>query len=414
MQANIRSHTPKLSAGWKKNLYAIWIAEFIAIVGFNTSVPIVPFFFSELGVSDPRELRIWVGVSQALTSITLAIFAPIWGKIADSYGRKPMLLRAMVGGIFVMGLMGFSSSPLMFVVLRTLQGAITGTVAAATVLVASTIPREEAGYGLGLLQTAVFIGSSVGPMLGGIISDIADLRTTFFITSGLLAAGSIIIICFVHEDFERKPVAGSFWKRIIPDFSPLKASRELSILLILVGVIQGSGSVISPVLPLYIQEMTPDATLVGSTTGLIIGLSALASALASAGIGKVSRRMGYRRTLISCTLGAGLLTVPQGFVSTPTQLLVLRVCGGIFLGGTIPSINAMIALRADPEKQGSIYGLSTSISAVGTALGPMMGSGIAAFAGFPPIFVVTSGFLGAAALLVAAGTTVREKTVKTP
>jgi len=404
MRLSVSEHTSSPAISWKRNLYAIWIAEFIAIIGFNTSVPIIPFYLQDLGIHDPQKLKIWVGISQALVSVAVAIFAPIWGKVADIYGRKPMLLRAMIGGVFVMGLMGFSTSPLMLVVLRTIQGAITGTVAAATVLVASTLPREQTGYGLGLLQTAVFLGTSVGPMLGGMISDIAGCRMTFFITAGLLAVGSCIIIFFVKEDFERKPVTESFFRQIIPDFSPIKASKELSILLILMGVVQGANSVVSPVLPLYIQEMSPDATLVGSTTGLIIGLSGLASALAAAGIGKVSRRLGYRRVLLSCTLGAGLLTLPQGFVDTPMQLLVFKIGGGIFLGGTMPSINAMIALRADPEKQGSIYGLSTSISAVGTSVGPMVGSGIAAIAGFPPIFIVTAGILGLASLFVAGGT----------
>jgi MFS family permease len=150
----------------------------------------------------------------------------------------------------------------MFVVLRTLQGAITGTVAAATVLVASTIPREEAGYGLGLLQTAVFIGSSVGPMLGGIISDIADLRTTFFITSGLLAAGSFIIICFVHEDFDE---TGSWFLRSgLSGFLAAKGIQELSILLIRPGgdSSQDRSSACTP--PVHPGD-TPVATLVGST-----------------------------------------------------------------------------------------------------------------------------------------------------
>ncbi len=371
---------------WKRNLYVIWIAEFLALAGFSTSMPIIPFFLQDLGVTDPVRLKYLVGLSNSVGSITLAIFAPIWGRLADSYGRKPMFLRALIGGMILYFLMGFSRTPGQLILYRALQGVVTGTVAAATVLVASTVPKEEAGFGLGLLQTAVFMGSSIGPLLGGTISDFYGHRTAFFSTAAILLVSAFLVFRFVSDNFVPPPkdsVRRKFsLKSIIPDFSPLRESRELLILVLAVAIVQISNSVVTPILPLFIQDMTPENTLVGSMTGLVLGAGALAAALAAAGIGKVSFRFGYRRSLLFCMIGAACFAVPQGLSATPIQLLLFRILGGVFLGGTMPSINAMIALRTDTKRQGSIYGLTSAVGSTGMAIGPVIGAAVSAAFGF--------------------------------
>ena len=168
---------------WKRTLYAVWAGEMLAIAGFSTSGPIIPFYLQDLGVLDPLRIKFLTGLINALPSLTFAVVAPMWGSLADNYGRKPMLLRAMFGGAVILVLQGFVTNPWQLLALRTLQGCITGTVAAATVLVASIAPPAETGYALGLLQMAIFLGSSLGPMFGGVISDIFSHRITFLATS---------------------------------------------------------------------------------------------------------------------------------------------------------------------------------------------------------------------------------------
>ncbi|MBN2050007.1 MAG: MFS transporter [Spirochaetales bacterium] len=376
---------------WKKNLYAIWIAEFLALVGFSTSYPIIPFYLQELGVTEPERLKIWVGLCTTGGSLSMAVFAPIWGKLADSFGRKLMLLRAMFGGAFAILLMGFVWHPAQLFILRVLQGILSGTVAAATVMVATTVPEEHAGYAMGLLQTAIFIGGSVGPMIGGIISDVFGYRINFFITAGFLLIAGTIIVKFVHEEFTPLPRSGHLLKAVIPDFSPLKESPELLVLVLSAGFIQAANQVSTPILPLFVQSMNVRMSMVASTSGFILGATALASAGAAASIGKASYRIGYRRTLLICLFGAACFAMPQAFSSTPGFLLVFRIFAGICIGGTMPSINAMIARRTDQGKQGSIYGISASFTSGGAALGPAIGSIIALAFGFAATFVGTGG-----------------------
>ncbi len=394
------------SSNWQKSLYAIFVAETIAIAGFSVSMPLLPFFIQEMGVRDPTSVKLWVGACNTAGSITLAIAAPIWGKIADSYGRRIMLLRAMFGGSILLGLTGLVTHPWQLLLLRTLQGTVTGTVAAANVLAASITPEDRKGYGLGLVQTAIFVGSAVGPMIGGIVLDISGPRVAFFVTAVCLMIGGVVVYRYVEEDFTKRPATRSFWRTVIPNFGVVAQSRTLVILLIVVCTTYISGSVIFPILPLFIQTITREPQTVGLVTGLIFGLGALSAALSSAALGRFSYQIGYRRLLLVCLVGATALYIPQALVTNPWQLLFLRIIGGAFLGGTMPSVNALIADRADKDRQGEIYGLSSSVGSGGMALGPVVGASVSIVWGYRGVFIVTALILlGTAAVLIFARST---------
>jgi DHA1 family multidrug resistance protein-like MFS transporter len=380
---------------WKRTFWAILVAEFLALAGFNTSIPIVPFFLEDdLGVTDPVALKIWVGLCQSIVSITLMVFAPIWGRLADTRGKRLMLVRATFGGMLVLALMGIVTRPWQLFALRGFQGMLTGTVAAATVLVAAIAPREQAGWALGLLQTGVYAGQSIGPAIGGVLSDLFGHRVNFAVSAVLLAAAGVIVLRFIPRDRPAAPATGAFWRQVVPDFTPLARNRELTAVLVVSGIVQAATSVVGPILPLFIQSMTPDAAGVASTTGLILGVTSVAAALAAAGVGRLSWRIGTERTLHLCLWGACLLVVPQAFSRTPLQLLFFRTIGALFLGGTMPAMNALVALRTDREHQGTVFGLSSSINSAGWALGPMVGASIAVGAGYPPVFLVTAAGVG--------------------
>lgn len=386
---------------WKRSFNAIWIAQALAIAGFATSAPIIPLFIHSIGVEDPAALNFWTGLTQAVSSIAMAVMAPIWGSLADSYGRRPMVLRAMIGGAILIGLLGITTSPWQVLVLRTLQGAFTGTVAASTVLTASMVPAAEVGYRLGLLQMAVYLGNSLGPLFGGVVADTLGLRVNFAATSGLLVIAAIIVATSVKEDFVPQPRSGSMLRNAVPDFSALKSAPMLGSLLSVVFAVQFAAAVVMPMLPLHIMEMTGTGTGAGSLSGAIIAAGSLSGALAAAAIGKVSGKIGYGRTLVFCLAGATAFYVPQGFVTTPWALLALRLGSGFFLGGTMPSVNALIAALADRSKQGSTYGLSSTMSSAGAALGPAIGASLATLTGYRSVFFATSAILGGISLSVA-------------
>lgn len=385
---------------WRRSYGALWVAELVAIMGFATSNPIIPLFLKDIGVSDPVRLNWWTGTISAVSSLMLALFAPIWGSLADSYGRKLMLLRAMFGGSLIMGLLAFATSPWQVLFLKALQGCITGTVAAATVLTTSIVPQEEIGYRLGLMQMAVFIGNSLGPLFGGVVTDLAGSRVNFILTAVFLLVAALVSLRLIREDFIPKPKSGSFLRNAIPDFGILAEKPALLPLMFTIFGVQFASAIVGQLMPLIIMSMNHKGTATGSLAGVIIGVASAAGALGSVAMGKVSRKTGYGRTLFTCILGACVFYMPQGFAREPWQLLILRACSGFFMGGTMPTVNALIADICDREKRGSTYGLSSSVSSSGMAFGPAAGAAIANIAGYPAVFFTTTVLLGIVGLSV--------------
>ena len=131
------------SGDWRRNMWAVWLGELFAIAGFNAAMPFLPYYVQELGVTAPGQVEIWTGLLSSGAAWTMAVMSPIWGALGDRFGRKLMLTRALFGGAVLIAAMAMASSVQHLLVLRTLQGAVTGTVAAAYTLVAASTPPNR-------------------------------------------------------------------------------------------------------------------------------------------------------------------------------------------------------------------------------------------------------------------------------
>jgi DHA1 family multidrug resistance protein-like MFS transporter len=384
---------------WKRNLYVIWVAELAAIAGFSVVMPFLPYYVQDLGITELHQVELWSGVLFAAQAVTMTIFSPIWGSLADRYGRKMMVQRAMFGGALVISLMGFVQNVWQLAALRAVQGMLTGTVPAATTLVASSAPRERSGYALGLLQMAVWIGASVGPLLGGLVADTWGYRAAFWVTGGLLFIAGLTVWRFVEEQFvppdrqKGRPGSG-FWDgiRLVARDHALLSVFSIRILVRL-GM-----RMLGPILPLFIQSLVPSSARVASMTGLISGAGAASSAVGALTLGRASDRIGYRRVLLVCTFLAAVLYVPQFFVVNPWQLLVLQALLGLVMSGVLASISALQANLAPEGHQGAVYGLDASVVSAANAVGPLLGASVAAALGLRVPFL-----LAAAIVFVASG-----------
>ncbi len=377
---------------WKRNLYVMWVAELVAIAGFAVVFPFLPYYVQELGVTDLHEVELWSGALFASQAVTMAIFAPIWGTLADRFGRKLMVQRAMFGGAIILAAMGFVQSVEQLVILRGIQGMITGTVPAATTLVASSAPRERSGYALGLLQMAVWAGASLGPLLGGIIADTWGYRAAFVVTGTLLFLAGLTVWRLVEEDFQ--PPEGKKGTPVSDLWHGLRlviASRRLLSLFSIRVCIRAAGRLVGPILPLFIQSLVPAQTRIASLTGLVSGVSAAMSAVGAVTLGRASDRLGYRRVLLTCAAGVALVYVPQYFVTTPWQLLVLQGALGLLMSGVLASTSALLANLAPEGRQGAVYGVDTSVVAAANAAGPMLGATAAAGLGLRVPFLLAAG-----------------------
>ncbi len=389
--------------GWTVTLYAVWFGEILALVGFSSRIPFLPFFLGDLGVTDVAGQTLWSGAINAAGAAAMAITAPIWGILADRYGRKPMLIRGLFGGALTVTLMGFATAPWQLVALRLVEGSMTGTVAAAAALVATSAPKRRMGYALGMVQTAVFAGAAGGPLIGGYLYDWAGARVAFWLAGAMLFGGGVVVALFAREQFTRsarQPLAEAGRWRRWQDSTAFLFSAAMLTMLAAIMVIRMVSMAMQPILPLFVQQLAPDSPDVATIAGIVLGASGFTSALAAAYFGRLGDRTGHRRVLGVSLIAAGIVYVPMAFVRDPWQLALLQGLLGITAGGLIPSANALITHLTPFEKRGAIFGLTAALGGVGGFVGPLLGALLATSFGFRATFVASGVLMLSIAVLV--------------
>ena len=294
---------------WKRNVYICTLAAFITSAGMSQLAPMLPLYIQSLGVDEPGQVARWAGIVFAMNFVTLAIFSPIWGRLSDRYGRKIMCLRAVVWlGVINFG-MGMAQQVWHLVVLRLMQGALSGFLATAMPLVSSESPKKRAGWALGLFFTGQISGSLIGPLLGGWLAETVGFRNTYFVV-GVMCFFSSLAILGIHET--RKPVNEN-----VVSYSNREAFRSLARPSLLYGIFlttftfQFSLMCVQPILTVYIAGLVPESDHIALISGAVFSSAGFASALFGSRLGALSDRIGAQKVLFCSLLVACLVSVPH-------------------------------------------------------------------------------------------------------
>ncbi len=382
---------------WQRTLYTMWFAQLMSIVGFSFVMPFLPFFIRELGNLNETQVPLWSGLTYALSPLMLCIFSPIWGSLADRHGRKLMVERAMFGAGAVMLIMAQVHSLYAFLALRMLQGCLAGTVVASTTLVCSITPRQRLGYSLGMMQMAVVSGSFLGPWLGGLMANEWGYRIPFLAAGMMLIAAGVGVLLFVQENFTPPEYCENGNHGMRQAFG----GKGLLALLSVFFFISFSASFVAPIFPLFVEKLAADVRVAG-IVGLLMGITGLAAGVSTVVVGRLSDRLGHKRTLVATTFFSGLLSLPHALVHSVAQLFGLRIGLGLAAGGTSPSINSIIGSSVSSDMYGRSYGISQSASSLGMAIGPLVGGLVTAALGLRWPFVIMGAMLMISSAMVAA------------
>jgi len=377
---------------WKKNLYIVFFAEMIVVTGMAFLIPFLPFYIKELGINDIDKVAQWSGLLMGAPALIMVIVSPFWGALADRIGRKHMIERAMFGGAITIFLMAWATNVYQLFLLRLLQGALTGTIAACTALISASSPSRKMGFSLGLLQTGIFLGNFFGPLLGGISADILGFRNSFRITAVLLFVSGCLIFFLVEENFTPSTIkkhALSLKKRITLLFN----NRQLLTMFFILFLVQFSVKIVSPIFPLFIETIISDTNTVSTTTGMIYAITGLMAAISAINVGKLIEKKPMTPFLIISLIGTGLFFLPQGYASNVIQLAIMRIGLGLFYGAIIPIANTIISLSTPSEHRGKVFGVSNSITFSGNIFGPIFGGFILTAFNFSVVFIFTGTLL---------------------
>jgi DHA1 family multidrug resistance protein-like MFS transporter len=375
---------------WQRTLYILFIAELFTAVGFSSIFPFLPLYVKSLGSSTGLDIEFLAGLVFSGQAVTMMIASPFWGALADRYGRKLMVERAMFGGTVILLMMAFVQNAEQLVILRTIQGLITGTVAAANAMAASIAPRHRMGYAMGLLQVGLGAGVALGPLIGGALADAYGYAAAFYVTSALLFASGLLVWRGAEEHFiPPDPIKvdrisfASRWRHIL-------AAPGVAVSYSLRFLTQFGRSTILPIAPLFIASLLTDQRWLNSFTGLVEGVSAVTTTISAGFLGRLGDRIGHHRILVVSALAGAVIYFFQSRINAAWQLLGLQALVGIALGGIVPAISALLARLTNPDEAGAVYGLDNAISSAGRALAPLLGSSVAIWFGLRAAFTATA------------------------
>lgn len=379
---------------WKINLIVLWFGMFLVNAGMTMITPFLSLYLAkDLGVVGEDAIGIWAGLIFAANFMTSFLFQPLWGKLADKYGRKIMLLRSSFGMAIVISLMGFAQTPWQLLLLRLLNGTISGFNPASIALISGTTPKNRMGFAMGLMQSGSVAGTILGPLIGGLLADWIGFRPIFYVVGVLLFVASLLAMFLVKETFNRQEAAH------VPQISVMEGLKELAKvpqLPALFGVtFLLQFAMISPMslLPLYVEKLHGTAVNIAFWAGLVSAVTGLSNMIASPFLGKLSDKVGAHRILTFALIGAALFLIPQAFVTSVWQLIVVRFLMGVFMGGLLPSVNALIRAYTPDGKESRAFGFNSSTLALGNMLGAVIGGFLAGFIGIEGLFILSGAFL---------------------
>ncbi len=375
--------------GWKKILIILAFNQLASTAGFSSVFPFLPLYVEELGSTTGLSIELLSGLVFSGQAFSMMIASPIWGALADRLGRKIMIERAAYSGTVLLLLMAFVNSAEQLVLLRTIQGLVTGVISANNALLASVAPRRQSGYAMGVLQMSLGVGIAIGPLMGGAIADALDYRSAFYVTAALLLVGGLVVTFGVREPDNRPDKDDELKFSFIQEWKNILTTSGVSITFVLRFLTQMARMMVIAILAFFARELITNEAQLNSTVGLMMGITSGAATLSAVYLGRLGDRIGHDRILIVSTLASGLLYFPQAAVTTAWQLVVLQALAGVALGGIIPSMAALLAVYTTPGHEGGVYGLDNSINAAGRSVAPLVGGLIAGAVGLRATFTST-------------------------
>ena len=371
---------------WKQNLRVAWLGNFFTGASFSLVMPFMALYVEQLGAPQ-NKVEWYAGLAVSLSALTSALIAPVWGRLADRYGRKPMMVRASLVMTFTMGGLAFVPNVFWLLVLRILNGLFSGYVPNSTALIASQAPKNRSGYALGTLATGVIGGSLVGPLLGGVLAEILGIRQVFLLVGFILLICNLMTIFLVKEDFQPVTKAEVLSTRDL--FSSIKDKQILIGLFVTSMIIQVSAQSIAPILTLYIRHLGQTENLM-FVSGLIVSALGFSSMLSSSTLGKIGDRIGNHRLLLIALFYSFSMYVLCALAQNSLQLGIVRFLYGFGTGALMPSINSLLTKITPREGISRIFSYNQMFMNIGQVIGPFIGSAIATDLGYRSFFYVTS------------------------
>ena len=387
----------------------------VASVSLSFWVPFVPLYLRELGARSDSDALGWAGLAFAGLGISRLVVAPVWGVLADRFGRRAMFVRALVFASATTLIAAGATEPWHIVLAFTTQGLFSGFVPAAAALTSVLAAESKMGQSLGLVNAAQYLGTTIGPVLGAVFATLFGLRGAIVVGAAMPALAAAVVVVMVPRDriasrssassvasaAARSPVGAmvgvgrlSGAVQALADLTttPVRFGLLLSFLQLAVA------QAVRLALPLILAAM-----VTGPAAG-VVGLAVATGGAASVAGVVVAGRYFTRPPLIVRSLALASLGSAAAFV-----VLAASSSAGVFIAGfallslvqgaMVPGTNTVIAMAVPRDRRGRVFGLVATAQALAFVLGPLAAVLLEAvsfqlgFAAMAIVFVAVSGLV---------------------
>ena len=386
----------------------IMLTVMIDAMGIGLIIPVMPDLIQEVGGGTLAEAAIWGGILSTTFAVMQFLFGPVMGGLSDRFGRRPVLLIALVVMALDYVLMALASALWVLLLGRVIGGITAATQSTATAYMADISAPHERAARFGLVGAAFGAGFVIGPVMGGLLAEYGT-RAPFWMAAGLAAANAVFGWVVLKETVTDANHRTFNWRRA----NPLGALRALGRLpgvtpLLLVYFIYYIGFAVYPAVWSYFGKERFDWS--PSTIGLSLALFGISMALIQGGlIRPVLKTLGERGTVIAGHMFSIVSLI--GIAVTTSSMWVLLLTPIAAFGGIIPpALQGIMSARVANDAQGELQGALTSTSALAMILSPLvMTYTFAQFTdadapiylpGAPFLLAATLSTLGLAALLI--------------
>jgi DHA1 family multidrug resistance protein-like MFS transporter len=355
---------------WKKNQIAVTASASGIWMGVTLVMPFLPTYVRELGVEGTGAIAFWSGLLFSVSPALAALTGPIWGKIADRYGIKVVVLRAAGGNCLCWLLMAFSGNVWHLLAFRAALGVLGGFNNVSVAAITQLTPKDRTARVIGTLQSTQILSAAVGPFVGGLLSETIGIRNTFFLTAALIFC-SVLSIIVLYKDAEKKPLTKAGAAETGKRASFLKHPEYLLPMLILFSI-QMTDRTYAPILPLYLEQLGTPVTRVALMSGTLFSLAALGEAFSAWLSGRLASRIPIRRLLL-IRIGLGVLILaPLAMAQSTAVFFILRVILALVAGGILTLAFTAAGGAIPGEHRGAGYGILSSALMFGGSVGPIV------------------------------------------
>ncbi len=383
---------------WRRNQFAVTAASFVGFTGFTLVMPFLPLYIRQLGVTDVGEIALWTGVTLGVTPALTALCSPFWGRVADRFGHKLMVERALLSFVVVMAAMAYVTRAWHLLALRAALGLFAGYGALTLSMAARSVPRERMAQAIGTVQTAQRLGPALGPVIGGTLAPLVGLRNAFLVAAGFYALAFCVVLLLYHEP---RPAGGPRDDRgARVSFRSILAFENFLLLMLVIFGLQFVDRSFGPVLPLYVGNLGVPREQVPIVSGILFSVLAFAGAAGNQLAGRLLRSMSSRAVIAAAALvGAAALAL---FAVRPPlwALMAAMAVFGTCIGAASTSAYTAAGAVIPANVHATGFSVLTSASLAGLALSPVVAGLVAA----QSIRVV---FIGGAAMLLVLALVVR-------